>query len=1467
LAVGVAVVGTATARQPTTGFGEVRSIRPSDRVFVLVELSRPPAVAAYHQKKQARGMVAATAAAVSQLGLLRADHAGFRATLAAAGIPGIREVYSLQRVFNGIAYRTTRDQMATLRKLPGVREVHELKPQTLSNADAVPFTGVPAAWENLGLPLHGEGMKIGIMDTGIDYTHAAFGGPGDPAAYLANDPTIIEPGTFPTAKVAGGFDFAGAMYDSNDPDHDIPVPDPDPLDFNGHGSHVSATVAGFGVGADGTTYDGPYDATAPFRMMRIGPGVAPRASLYVLKVMGDKPEGGSSSLLMNQAIEWAVDPNGDGDFSDHLDVVNISMGSAYGSSADPEFTVYRFAVQAGVIVVAAAGNSFDVNFVAGPPAAAPEVIAVGAGQHDRSRHDALQVDSPASIAGSKDIERATFAPGVPSPISGQVVIADPINGCDAPFVNATAIAGNVAVLRRGDCDFEVKALNAQQAGAIAVIVVNNVPGAPIVMSGSADFLSIPVVMLGQDDGEAVIAVLTVGGSVTITLGDAIWLIHPEEADDIADFSSRGPGRLGDQAILKPDVVAPGASIMSVAAGTGNGGAYISGTSMASPHVAGVMALLKQYHPTWTPDQLKALVMNTAVHDLFLKGPEPRSRVSPARSGAGRVDVQAALGSAVIAYDLDAPERVSLSFATIDVVGTALEARTIRLHNIGTAPATYELSLDEVTAMPGVSIQLPATTTFTLPPGGFVDVPVILHASADAMIRTRGVTVSETAEGMPRYWLAEHSGYLVFQRQDLGATSTLRVPYFVAPTPASSMRSTGPLVTTGRTGTASLALTGQGVANTDIGGLSAGVRSLVTPFELLYTSPELAPVVPDPAPWYDPGNTGLPDTRSADIKYLGVASDYVAQGGVIANTSLWFALVTHGRWGSPNAVQLGVKLKRRAAADFEFALMNTDLGLDTLRGSMWWDLLFSVLQNRAANVSTPINWLNGMAPDGLFLPVFLADAMVLEVPAAMLGLTDTDTELEIGGFGFSPVGADTTPLLHYNVARPGFSVPPNGELGLPPGFAPFQVDADGQTLPVSYDLDAAYSNRSGGLLLVHHLNAGGTRGEVVPVVGLTCKSDADCSAPDRRNCDALTGICVGCVDTADCLAGEVCDAYLRACASKCSDPGANACGPGSYCNQAGVACVNDCGWTAAMPCAVGSYCYAATGLCIVANSLTRVTDEAAGANCAAGGVRIDTGIDNNGDLVLDEGEVISSGYVCNGLVSLVSVVDQPEGPICPSGGQRIRTGVDANGDGTLQDDEVGQEWIACNGLEGLVSLVKVTDEAAGATCVAGGSKIETGIDQDGNGVLDASEVQDTHYVCGGVEGRRALSALFDEAPGMNCVAGGKKVIYGIDDSGDGVLQADEIDGIDYVCNGIEANPALVATSAIPAGEQCVNGGTQVQTGIDDNRNGVLDLNEVQSTSVICSGRNGSGCSMAAPADLTPIAGLLLLFGLTIVRRRR
>lgn len=281
-----------------------------------------------------------------------------------------KELYTTQFLFNAMALYLPKERLAELQALPDIKSIQPLQAKQLGPAPALDQAVTQQLWKAYGAT--GKGLKIAIIDSGIDYTHATLGGSGNPLDYSSNNRTIIEPNSFPTTKVAGGHDFAGDLYDpTNAP---LPQPDRDPLDCNGHGTAVASVVAGYGVDQTGKRYAGPYDRDLQGSDFRLLPGVAPEASLYALKVTGCSSR---QTHLVIPAIEWAIDPNGDGDSSDHLDVIVIAMGSPFGSANDPEARAVQRAFDAGVVVVAAAGESEGSTFYSiHSPASAPAAIAV-----------------------------------------------------------------------------------------------------------------------------------------------------------------------------------------------------------------------------------------------------------------------------------------------------------------------------------------------------------------------------------------------------------------------------------------------------------------------------------------------------------------------------------------------------------------------------------------------------------------------------------------------------------------------------------------------------------------------------------------------------------------------------------------------------------------------------------------------------------------------------------------------------------------------------------------------------------------------------------------------------------------------------------------------------------------------------------------------------------------------------------
>ena len=504
---------------------------------------------------------------------------------------GAKQESSLRVGANGVRIKVDAATLGEIKALPGVRTVSPVTKHVLDNAQSVPWIGSQEFWDTYDMT--GEGVSIGIIDTGIDYQHEDFGGDGTD--------------TFPTAKVVGGYDFAGDAYDgSNDP-----VPDDDPLDCNGHGTHVAGTAAGIGVPGV------------------IGPGVAKGADLYALRVFGCN----GSTTLTSDAIEWAMDPNGDGDMSDHLDVINMSLGSPWGYPNDPSAISSNRAAQLGIVVATSAGNEGDVPYITGAPGAASLAISTAA---STKGGETLGIEVSGDINDIYEaVEGTSPARLSDGPVSGPVVqpASDNYTGCNPIAVDMT---GAIAWISRGACNFSVKFINAQNAGAIGVVVYNSSPAAPIVMGAIGDQpVTIPGVMIPQADGITVSDALVGGASISALLDENI-VTDTAYFDLIADFSSRGPGHGGST--FKPDVTNPGVNIVSADAGTVNGGVSYQGTSMASPHTAGVAALIRQEHPNLDSAAIKAIIQNSTVD---MNQPLPLTR-----QGVGRVDVAkaGALGS-------------------------------------------------------------------------------------------------------------------------------------------------------------------------------------------------------------------------------------------------------------------------------------------------------------------------------------------------------------------------------------------------------------------------------------------------------------------------------------------------------------------------------------------------------------------------------------------------------------------------------------------------------------------------------------------------------------------------------------------------------------------------------------------------------------------------------------------------------
>ncbi len=563
---------------------------------------------------------------------------------------------------NGIKIEVHPSKIASISALPGVVSVLRVARHERNNAITVPYIGAPAVWQSTH-GFRGEGVKVAIIDSGIDYTHANFGGPGTPDAFAtaaANSTLPADPALFGASapKVKGGIDLVGDDYDW----YKTPVPDANPLDCAsaGHGSHVAGTVAGFGVTSAGKTYSGTYDAAAyAANAFSIGPGVAPKADLYAVRVFGCT---GSTDVVVD-AIDWAV--------THDMDVINMSLGSAFGSADSADSLAATAAAAAGVIVVASAGNSGPAPYISGAPGAADGVISVAAVDGRPTFPGAiLTLNGGATI-------NAQVSNGVALP-SGQLetVVLHNADGSVSLGCNESEYAGTtgkLVVTLRGTCARIDRAVFGQAAGAAAVALINNGLGYGI-YEGAIPTVTIPFLGIQPSDAAALI------GSTAETL--ASTTLSNTFVGTAADFSSGGP-RVGDSA-LKPSVSAPGVSVFSTKVASGYDTEAMSGTSMAAPHVAGVAALTTQAHPGWSERALAAAITQTADPS---KLPDYAARIE----GSGLVQPIGATTTQTVVSIAEDPTATAISFGFAEFTGNYQATRLLRITNKGHRRAKFNIT--------------------------------------------------------------------------------------------------------------------------------------------------------------------------------------------------------------------------------------------------------------------------------------------------------------------------------------------------------------------------------------------------------------------------------------------------------------------------------------------------------------------------------------------------------------------------------------------------------------------------------------------------------------------------------------------------------------------------------------------------------------------------------------------------------
>jgi minor extracellular serine protease Vpr len=860
---------------------------------------------------------------------------------------GGRVMGTFQSALNGLKVRIPRNRIESLRQIPGVVDVKPVGVYRHENVVSVPRIQAPAAWSGV-LGVRGEGIKIAIIDTGIDYTHANFAGPGTEAAYqvaFLSDTAPADPALFgPDApKVKGGTDLVGDNYDpsSDDPAVNTPVPDPNPLDCNGHGSHVAGTAAGLGVTANGATFSGPYDQTTyTNNAFSIGPGVAPKADLYAVRVFGC--EGATD--VVTEALEWAVDND--------MDVVNMSLGADFGTGDSADALAADNAVKAGIVVVSAAGNAGDVRYVAGSPGASRKGIAVAASAREGFDPTAnLTLPAlPAPGPAEKTIT-AINANGAPLPGPLTVKVLRNANGtvslgCNpAEYVNAN-VTGKLVVTQRGTCARVARAIFGQQAGAAAVVMINNATTLPPFEgpitsnpdTGDAFVVSIPFFgvrgLAASPTSDGFALVQRDGQTITIAAGTPIQT-------GLASFTSTGP-RTPDS-LLKPDITAPGVNIVSTLVGSGNQSLTISGTSMATPHVAGVAALTIQAHPKWKPAAIKSAIINSG-------NPGELSDYAARRAGSGLVNAAAAVGT--LAYAFADKDETTANFGFENFTADFASMRTIRVTNDGPA-ASFTVSFERQQGSPH-TVSLSQTQ---------INVPKNGTATVEMRLTIPAATVGGSLPNPPGDLDAFHdvAGLIAFTPASASSNRgiALRVPYYVVPRATSNVST-------------NLSLKNRA---------TLGVANVKNPNS----------AVPGTADFYAWGLESPNDKLGRiDVRAAGAQSFDIGGGDQL----LVFAVNTFKGWSTPEQQEFDIVIDSNNDGTPDFVVFNIDLGLLTI-GAFTGEEVAAIVDLKSGRLSADFFAVAATNSSTILLPVLAAD----------VGITAANPRLTYSAVGFDLLSND------------------------------------------------------------------------------------------------------------------------------------------------------------------------------------------------------------------------------------------------------------------------------------------------------------------------------------------------------------------------------------------------------------------------------------------------------------------------------
>lgn len=911
------------------------------------------------------------------------------AVMASIRMLGGSELGRVSKVHNALMISISEDRIAEVARLTGVSKVRQLADFELDLSETVPYVGATTI-QSTGLD--GTGVRVAVIDSGIDYTHRNLGGAGTLEAFQAaygTSPNSSENKTpdsqFPSDKVIGGYDFVGESW----PNGEL-APDPDPIDFQGHGTHVADIIAG--QSTDGTHV-----------------GVAPGASVYGVKACSAVSSSCSGVALL-QAMDFSLDPNGDNDISDAVDVINLSLGSSYGQREDDLSESVSIAARYGVIVVASAGNSGNRPYILGSPSSTPEAISVAQTQVPSAEQIALRIDQPANIAGNyPNTATLSFAP-IDVLVSGQVANAG--LAC-APGAITTDVAGKIALVDRGVCAISLKVDAAAQKGAIGVLVGLNAPGDAITFSFGGGSTFVPSLVITQANANQIKSALT-AGSVLATLDPANSI---ELVGSMVGSSSRGPNF--SYAMIKPDIGAPGASL-SAQAGSGSGELAFGGTSGAAPMVSGAAALLRQRLPTASVHEIKAMLMNaaeTTIHTNPATSPGELAPITRIGGGELRVDRSAALTAA--AWDAADPFAVGLSFGYQALTGTATLSKKVTIRNYRSSARSFSIARGFRYPSDATGTVISAPTTVSVPANGSASFTMSLRIDP-RQLPDWTLGGARTGDGALLN-LHEVDGYLTLS----DANDRITLPWHVLPHKSAASKASK----------TTLNLGGAASANISVANTAGATTGIVDIFSLTATSPRLpASVLPKPG-----DNFAIIDLKAVGVRQLVYGGLNVIQ--FAANTWGWRAHTAY-------PAEFNVLIDSNNDGVDDYVVYNTEL---------------TGFAQTGQTVVTIRSLASGSSQTFFYLDADLNSAnAILTTPAAAVGLTEGNTfsfKVCAADNYFTGASTDCTAKMVHTPNAPRFSAQAD-EVLVPAGSStPFIVSHN----PAANALDS----QSGLLLMYRH----------------------------------------------------------------------------------------------------------------------------------------------------------------------------------------------------------------------------------------------------------------------------------------------------------------------------------------------------------------------------------------------------------------